>query len=57
MTITKTDGTLKGTEVYGQGGLKPYDSEIVRKSTPDRVPTNKEIRQIIRQLEKNTPNE
>ena len=71
MTITKTDGTLKGAEVYGQGGLeiknhtdkaieawtKPYDSEIVRKSTPDRVPTNKEIRQIIRQLEKNTPNE
>lgn len=71
MTITKTDGTLKGTEVYGQGGLeiknhtdkaieawtKPYDSEIVRKSIPDRVPTNKEIRQIIRQLEKNTPNE
>lgn len=54
MTITMTDGTMEGTEVYGQGGLevenhtdkankawhKPQNSIIVRKETPDRIYDN-----------------
>jgi hypothetical protein len=62
MTITKTDGTMKGTEVYGQGGLevnnhtdkaneawsKPQNSTVVRKETPDRVATDEEIKKLNR---------
>ena len=65
MTITKTDGTLIGTEVYGQGGLevenhtdnaneawkRPTNSTVVRKNQLDRIATNKEIRQLRRSIQ------
>ena len=64
MTITKTDGTMKGTEVYGQGGLevenhidktneawsKPQNSTVVRKENPDKVATDKEIKKLKRSI-------
>ncbi len=51
VTITKTNGTLEGTEVYGQGGLEiynhtdpalnvwdnPTNNTVIRKTVPDRV--------------------
>ncbi|MBP5710502.1 MAG: hypothetical protein J6W84_05950 [Bacteroidales bacterium] len=60
MTIVKTDRTLEGTEVYGQGGLEinnhidralqgwqnPKNNTIVRKNNPDRVVNEQEIMEL-----------
>jgi RHS repeat-associated protein len=65
MTITKTDGTMNGTEVYGQGGLeeknhtdkandawiKPENSKVVRKETSDRIATDKEIKNLNKSIQ------
>lgn len=55
---------MKGTEVYGQGGLevenhidktneawsKPQNSTVVRKENPDKVATDKEIKKLKRSI-------
>jgi len=60
MKIIKSDGTLIGTEVYGQGGLEiinhtdkasegwynPINNTIVRKTSPDKIATEQEIKYL-----------
>ena len=67
MTIIRTNGTLEGTEVYGQGGLDvdnhidraneawdtPSNSMIYRKVSPDRVISTEDIRIIEGVIAKN----
>ena len=67
MTIINTNGTMRGTTVYGQGGLevnnhidkaneawsRPDNYLIVRKQYPDRIATENEIQQFINSI----PNE
>ena len=64
VTITKTNGTLEGTEVYGQGGLEienhtdpalkgwdnPTNNTIIRKTVPDRVVDEEEKMKLIEGL-------
>ena len=64
MTIIKTDGTMKGTEVYGQGGTdvenhtdkaseawhNPQNSTVFRKENPDKVATDEEIKKLRRRI-------
>jgi len=67
MTITKTDGTAQGMQVYGQGGLEVENhtdkateawpsakaAAIERKDTPDKVVNNQEIEKLKQNAPKN----
>jgi len=67
MTITKTDGTIQGTQVYGQGGLEVENHTdkateawptakaaiIERKDTPDRVVNDNEIKKLKQNVPEN----
>lgn len=64
MTIVKTNGTMEGTKVYGQGGLevenhtdkaneawgKPQNSTIFRKEKRDKVASDEEIEKLRKKI-------